>query len=707
MLPAHADGSFEDRRARPVRPPAPARTNPVPVQATVGNRATTSLLSTGRTGGPAVRRAADPLPLQRSADQAKDMQARAWLVRGFQAIRALLGLQGDLDFVMGVDTLKQPIRAHHIPGQIADVALVIAGVHGSEQSGVEVADRLLAQLRVHKPFFTVVIVPRLFPDNVASRAAWEAKLAKDQGTITLKKYRELRNKAGDPHRSTTGQVDPNRQFPAPGADLDLDKPVDAKGRPVEPGNLALMALITAFSPQRLISIHAQKDLDKAGVFSDPQASVAPGPLATETDRLAIEAAKRAEALGARVAGNKRGTTFSSLYPGQDPKTAKEQMKRENAKGHSLGQWGPSQGIGVFTVEVAEQYTSTGAVGDPHRAAELEAHATALREVLLGPPAVPAGPGGAGTPAQGAAGAPPAPVQRAGPPGTAVPAAVERVHPHSWTGERDDRLEHGTVGTASAVRAADRSAQVRLTVAGLTALQRAVGNAAVAEHVAEHVAQRQPAPPDLDLTEFIEDTASPGLTLAVATRIRDALTANRRQQALNLLVDALVEDGTINRALLRGGRMRYDAGLAGEGAATVPRFRLVEGRRVANPTRVRLGPNAFRRGLPLLYSSVLHEYRHVEQFQRINSAEDPLSGQNDWLEHRQEVDAYLHEIENSRTTGMFADPRQMREAWRRLHFEHWIDVDRAGRRALNDRYVAAHAIVREAVGPDVRLGFSPL
>lgn len=259
----------------------------------------------------------------------------------------------------------------------------------------------------------------------------------------------------------------------------------------------------------------------------------------------------------------------------------------------------------------------------------------------------------------------------------------------------------------------RAAPDRLPPPELVALQRAVGNAVVGELVA----QRQPAPPGpapapapapaVDLSEFIEDAASPGLTLAVANQVREALRLNRRQQALDLVVGTLVEDGTINRDLLRNGRMRYDAGLAGEGAVMPPGFRLVNGARVANPSRVRLGPAAFRSGLAVLYSSVLHEYRHVEQFQRINSAADPLHGQNNWLVERQEVDAYLREVETSRTTGLFADARQMREVWRRLHFEHWIGVDRAGRRALNDRYVAAHAIVRQAVGPDVRLGFSPV
>jgi hypothetical protein len=324
-----------------------------------------------------------------------------------QGIISWFGIKGllpaTLGMDIGLDTLGEPIRAHLVPGETDDVAMVVAGVHGSEQSGVEVAERLLQQLAVNRPYYTVVVVPRLFPDNVASRAAWEKKLAADQGKITLKEYRKVRAKAGDPNRATAGQVDPNRQFPELGDDLDLAKPVDAKGRPVEPGNLALLALIKAFAPTRIVSIHAQKDLDKAGVFSDPQPAVAPGALASEADRIAVATAKRAQVLGARVAGNTNAGGWSSLYPGQDPKISKAQMKKENARGRSFGQWGPSKGIAVLTVEVAEQYDSSGAVDDPKRAPELEAHATAIREIVLGPPGAS---GSAPTPAKSGAGSQP-------------------------------------------------------------------------------------------------------------------------------------------------------------------------------------------------------------------------------------------------------------------------------------------------------------
>jgi len=186
-----------------------------------------------------------------------------------------------------------------------------------------------------------------------------------------------------------------------------------------------------------------------------------------------------------------------------------------------------------------------------------------------------------------------------------------------------------------------------------------------------------------------------------------MRANRRQEAVTLIVDYLIANGQIDAAILRGGRMRYDGTLNQEGAATIPGFRVIGGRRVAFPTRVRIGRTAFGRGLPWLYSSIIHEYRHVVQFQETYSAgARPLSGQQDWQAPRQEADAYIHEILNSRTTGMFNNPAQMRETWNRLQFNHWIDVDQAGRRALNDAYVRAHEIAQEAVGPGVRLGFSP-
>jgi hypothetical protein len=291
--------------------------------------------------------------------------------------------------------------------------MVVAGVHGSEQSGVEVAQRLLAQLNSQQPHFTVVVVPQLFPGNVASKTEWETNLAKKQRDISVAEYQKLRDKAGDVGRVTPGEEDPNRQFPDLGTDLDLAKPIDSRGRIIEPSNLALLALVDTFKPSRVVSIHATKELEQAGIYADPHPSVKAfqnDPMAAGADQLALAMAKNAKAKGVNVRGNERGGGWTSLYPGQDPNQSAEQIKKENAKGRSFGQWAPSRGITVITVEVAEQYRSGSVVKDPDRAVKLEAEASAIREIFLGPP-LPAPAPGTPTPATPVpAPQPPVPVQ---------------------------------------------------------------------------------------------------------------------------------------------------------------------------------------------------------------------------------------------------------------------------------------------------------
>ena len=66
-----------------------------------------------------------------------------------------------------------PLTAHFFEGKSPDVALVIAGVHGSEVSGIEVAQWILVKLyrRINadrekgRPHYTTIIIPELFPDQ--------------------------------------------------------------------------------------------------------------------------------------------------------------------------------------------------------------------------------------------------------------------------------------------------------------------------------------------------------------------------------------------------------------------------------------------------------------------------------------------------------------------------------------------------------------
>lgn len=440
------DAVQRSTRGAPHQGAGASRAGPVPGNAVLAAATAAALRTRGTataaapgtrgtaTSGGAVQRAPDPAKVAAAATQATQATADAQLLRTIQLLPplpgsfaiagAVLRAAAQAGVPIGLDAAgNAATTAHLFAGKVPDVALVVAGVHGSEQSGVEVAERLLVQLRTMQPHFTVVVVPRLFPANVASRAAWEEKLATTQSGIAVVKYQQLRNAANDPGRATPGEMDPNRQFPDLGKDLDLTKPLDAKGRVVEPSNIALMALIEAFKPSRIVSVHAIKDLGQAGIFADPHPSTAAAgdPQAQAADALALTMAKEADRLGVNTRGNRRGTAWTSLYPGQDKALSAKQMAVEAARGRSLGQWAPSRGMTVVTVEVAEQHRSGSAVADPGRAAELEAEATVIREIFLGPPPpapapVPAAPGAA-TPA-----VQPSAVQRS----AVQPGAVQRL-----------------------------------------------------------------------------------------------------------------------------------------------------------------------------------------------------------------------------------------------------------------------------------------
>ena len=142
----------------------------------------------------------------------------------------------------------------------------------------------------------------------------------------------------------------------------------------------------------MASLHAIKDVGRAGVFADPHpaavgsGSAADKALAADTDALALDMARRVAGGGGHVAGNKLGTAGeTSLYPGQNPKLSADQIEKENKKGTTFGQWAPSRGIGVITIEMPEQHDTTSPVTDPGRPAEIESRAEALEEIFLGPP----------------------------------------------------------------------------------------------------------------------------------------------------------------------------------------------------------------------------------------------------------------------------------------------------------------------------------
>lgn len=259
---------------------------------------------------------------------------------------------GNIEATISVGTHRTPIHAFYFPGTGSRRAMIIGGVHGTERAGVEVVNRLLDQMRAPgapQPVFSVIVVPSLFPENVA---------------------------AG--RRATPHQPDPNREMPAVGA---TPGTTDSLGRPIEPENLVLLDLIERFQPERIASVHGHSPPRRGGadmpsITDDPR----PGHEA-EDDALTLAMAQRAHALGVRVPGNWLGTgRQTTRYP---TSTAPHQP------GVSFGEYGshatPTRpAMNVITIETYGNVTSDRARRGAARARELEGLATVLRDIFLAP-----------------------------------------------------------------------------------------------------------------------------------------------------------------------------------------------------------------------------------------------------------------------------------------------------------------------------------
>ena len=280
------------------------------------------------------------------------------------------------------------ITSYFFPGQTDNNALVIAGVHGSELSGTEVVDSLIEKLKKGpRPFYNVIIVPSLFPDN--------AEVAKASPST-------IGTKANTGRLTKDSKVDPNREFPEFGKALDPSTKKDAKNQQIEPENIALLELIERFRPARIASIHSTHEPSNAGIYADPRADAKGKALGYDSDKeLASAMAVKASEGKANVPGNKvaGGKAANTIYPLDKPAaSAGSKQERTTKDGHSLGGWGstavcdPSRpaanrpAMRIITVEVqnANRSSDVTATKQAARKAELEALATSLQEIFLGP-----------------------------------------------------------------------------------------------------------------------------------------------------------------------------------------------------------------------------------------------------------------------------------------------------------------------------------
>ncbi|NTS43866.1 hypothetical protein HRG84_23500 [Flavisolibacter sp. BT320] len=231
-------------------------------------------------------------------------------------------------FVLHTTKKGQALDVYYFPGKSDKNAVVIGGMHGSELSSIEVAMALVKKLsQGEKPYYNVVIIPTLFPDNAAlARKDDKNRVANNTGRYT-----------------NEHTPDPNRQMPLLGKPYVEAVSRDAMGREIEGENAALLQLLQTVKPDRLVSIHAIKDKARAGVFADPRTDCSGYALGYDSDKaLALLMAQRIQELGGICPGNNLEAEPTTLYY-LDPPVAQQGQKQERSFDGSKG---TGRGIGV-------------------------------------------------------------------------------------------------------------------------------------------------------------------------------------------------------------------------------------------------------------------------------------------------------------------------------------------------------------------------
>lgn len=290
--------------------------------------------------------------------------------------------------ILGYSNQNREIVAYYFPGSSNKKALVIAGVHGSELSAIEIARELLRLLSTGEmPFYNLVIIPTLFPDNAFKAMEVATKSKSNFGRYT-----------------TEESVDPNRQMPALGTAFLKGSPVDVYGRVIEKENQFLLQLIQDYQPSRIVNLHAIKDVTKAGIYADPRTDCSGHALGFGTDSsLAVNMAQFIECNGGAVPGNSLQQSPTALYY-HDPEIAPSgTLQKRNLLGSplagnrgygvSLGGWaatgvcdeeGKRDAARLITVEFPGYKPSAVSKEDEKGRCELniQLYAKAIREIFL-------------------------------------------------------------------------------------------------------------------------------------------------------------------------------------------------------------------------------------------------------------------------------------------------------------------------------------
>lgn len=191
------------------------------------------------------------------------------------------------------------------------------------------------------------------------------------------------------------------------------------------------------------------------------------------------------------------------------------------------------------------------------------------------------------------------------------------------------------------------------------LQRLYGN----RHVQRLLIQRTPS------------AEVPSLSAETVSQVNAFLAqgnAEAKQQATNTMVDALIAAGSIHAQRLVDGRVRYQPGFAPQGGG-YGLTSLSPGTAEPRPCIMRLGDGAFS-SASVLYSTIMHEYQHVNQFwERTGGSENV-----------HEIQAYLYEIEQMDQSGLGRNLTQL-SFMRQQIVAYWNRATAEERQPYQQRY----------------------
>lgn len=231
---------------------------------------------------------------------------------------------------LGISKKGFSIETFYFPGKNGKRALVIGGMHGSELSSIEIAKTLVKQLQQNNTSeYDVLIIPCLFPDNAL------AAMSDPQSIGSIHNIGRYTHNSG---------VDPNRQMPSLGKPFIAHQTKDHLEREIEYENQLLLDLISKFRPDRIVNIHAIRNLSNAGIYADPRTDSKGRALGFETDSLlAINMAKHIERNGGSTPGNRLDEIPTARYPKDPPIAAPYQVQPRSVCGSSLA---ANKGCGV-------------------------------------------------------------------------------------------------------------------------------------------------------------------------------------------------------------------------------------------------------------------------------------------------------------------------------------------------------------------------